>query len=72
MEKKLTRSDEKWITGVCGGLADYFGFDRDSLRIIWLLLTLFTAGFPGVLLYLALWILMPKGNSELIQKGGAQ
>jgi len=61
-EKKLKRCKEVWIAGVCGGLADYFGFERDATRIIWLLLTLFTAGFPGLLIYLVLWFLMPKDN----------
>ena len=60
MNKKLVRSNDRWLAGVCGGLADFFGFDKDVLRIIWLLLTIFTAGFPGILLYVALWILMPN------------
>ncbi|HCN53927.1 MAG: PspC domain-containing protein [Prevotella sp.] len=60
MNKKLVRSSDRWLAGVCGGLADFFGFDKDVLRIIWLLLTIFTAGFPGILLYVALWILMPN------------
>ena len=58
--KRLTRSTENtWLAGVCAGLADYLGFDRDATRIVWLLLTLFTAAFPGILLYIALWVLMP-------------
>lgn len=62
--KRLTRSiDNVWIAGVCAGIADYFGFDKDATRIAWLLLTLFTAAFPGFILYVALWMLMPKeGN----------
>jgi phage shock protein C len=58
--KKLERTNNRWLAGVCGGLAEYFGFDRDLLRIVWLLLTIFTAGFPGLILYIALWILMPR------------
>jgi len=61
-EKKLVRCKDEWIAGVCGGLADYFGFQRDAFRIIWLLLPLFTAGFPGLICYIILWILMPKSN----------
>ena len=59
-EKRLTRSQDQWIAGICGGIAQYFGWDKDLTRIIWLLLTLFTAGFPGIIAYLVLWILMPK------------
>ena len=58
--KKLLRSQDRWIAGVCGGVADYFDWDPALVRIIFLLLTLFSAGFPGVLIYIALWIIMPK------------
>jgi len=59
-EKRLTRSQDQWIAGICGGIAQYFGWDKNLTRIIWLLLTLFTAGFPGIIAYIVLWILMPK------------
>ena len=59
-EKRLTRSQDEWIAGICGGIAQYFGWDKDLTRIIWLLLTLFTAGFPGIIAYIVLLILMPK------------
>ena len=60
--KRLVRvTDNVWIAGVC---ADYFGFDRDATRIVWLLLTLFTAGFPGLILYIALWLLMPVSDGR--------
>lgn len=57
--KKLTRSsDDKWIAGVCSGLAEYFGWDANVVRLLYMLLTLFTA-FSGVLVYVVLWIIMP-------------
>ena len=63
--KRLTRSTQNvWLAGVCAGIADYLGFDRDATRIVWLLLTVFKAGFPGFLLYIALWILMPVEGRE--------
>lgn len=44
--KRLVRvTDNVWIAGVCAGVADYFGFDRDATRIVWLLLTLFYRRF---------------------------
>lgn len=57
-EKKLTRSNNKMIGGVCAGIADYLGLDPTIVRIAWIL-TVFFAGF-GILLYLILWIIMPK------------
>ena len=57
-DKKLVRSADKKIAGVCGGLAEYFGMDASIVRIIWLLATIFTA-FAGVLIYILLMIVMP-------------
>ncbi len=59
MEKKLRRSrSQKMIAGVCAGLADYFGLDATLLRVVYALLTVFTA-FAGVLVYLILWLIIP-------------
>ena len=59
MRRRLTRSShDKWVAGVCGGLAEYFGWDANVVRLAYLLLTIFTA-FSGVLVYIVLWILMP-------------
>ena len=57
---KLYRShDDHQIAGVCGGLAANLGWDSGKLRIVWVLATIFTA-FAGVVIYLALWYLMPE------------
>ena len=57
---KLCRSlEDRNIAGVCGGLAEYLGWDSGRLRIVWVLATIFTA-FAGVVVYLALWYLMPE------------
>jgi phage shock protein C len=61
--KKLTRSNEKWIAGVCGGIANYFGWDLAIVRLVWLLLTLCTVGFPGITAYIILWICMPQATN---------
>lgn len=58
--KRLTRSEDQWIAGICGGIAQYFGWDKELTRIIWLLLTLFSACFPGLIAYIVLWCLMPR------------
>ncbi|MCH5301676.1 MAG: PspC domain-containing protein [Prevotella sp.] len=58
MSKRLMRSNDKIIAGVCAGLADYFDFDPVWVRIAYAFLTLFTA-FCGVIFYVVLWIVMP-------------
>ncbi|MBQ5626329.1 MAG: PspC domain-containing protein [Paludibacteraceae bacterium] len=60
MEKKLKRSANKMIAGVCGGLAEYLGMDATIVRVIYALLVLF--GGVGILLYLILALLMPKAE----------
>jgi phage shock protein C len=60
--KRLTRSNEKWLAGVCGGIANYFGWDPAIVRLVWLLLTLCTVGFPGITAYIILWICMPQAT----------
>lgn len=60
---KLQRSpDDKVIAGVCGGLARYLGWDATRLRIAYVLLSLLSAGFPGLLVYIVLWFLMPMAT----------
>ena len=61
MEKlKLSRYD-KWIAGVCGGLARKFGIDSDVLRIITVILFL-CPYVPVGLIYIILWIIMPSND----------
>lgn len=57
-KKRLTRSDDKMIGGVCAGLAESLDIDPTIVRIVWVLMVLF-AGF-GILLYVILWLIMPK------------
>lgn len=58
-EKKLTRSTNKMVSGVCAGIAEYLDVDPTLVRIIYAALTVFSAGFPGVLLYIILLLIMP-------------
>ena len=55
MEKKLFRStSEKMLCGVCGGLAEYFDIDPTLVRVGYVFLSLFSAAFPGLLLYIVM------------------
>ena len=59
MNKRLMRSNDRVIAGVCGGLAEYFEFDPVLVRIAYAFLTLFTC-FSGLIFYIVLWICMPE------------
>lgn len=59
MEKKLRKSSDKMIAGVCAGIAEYFDIDPTLARVGYVILSLFCVGFPGVLLYIVLMLIMP-------------
>ncbi len=61
-KKKLTRSADRMFAGVCGGLAEYFGIDVTLTRIGYVLISLFSAGFPGLIVYLVLMLIMPNSD----------
>lgn len=63
--KKLTRNlDDKWIGGVCAGIADYTGLDTTVVRLILAIGTLISAG-TGIVAYLVAWILMPARPANI-------
>ena len=55
----VRRSRDKMIAGVCGGLAARLGWSADRFRVAYVLLSIFSAAFPGILVYAVLWIVMP-------------
>ena len=59
MKKKLRRSSNKMIAGVCAGIAEYLGLDVTLVRVAYVLLSIFSAGFPGLIVYLILMFVMP-------------
>lgn len=63
-EKKLTRSANKVLAGVCGGIAEYFDVDPTLVRAIYAILAIFTTGFPGLLLYIILMLIMPAAPAQ--------
>jgi phage shock protein PspC (stress-responsive transcriptional regulator) len=59
MEKRLCRSRQnRTLAGVCGGIAEYLGWDPTLVRVAWIVLTLL--GGSGILIYLILWLVMPE------------
>ena len=61
MNAPLRRSStDRIIAGVVGGLAQYFGIDPTLARVIYVVVSILSAAFPGILVYIALWILIPE------------
>ena len=62
-QNKLRRSRQhKLIGGVCGGLADWLGWDVTLVRVLYVLISIFSAAFPGLLAYVILWVIMPESD----------
>ncbi len=59
--KPLRRSvANRHIAGVCGGLGEYFDIDPTAVRVAYVLLSILSAAFPGILVYIVLWLLIPE------------
>jgi len=60
----LKKSRNKMIAGVCGGLANWWGWDPTIVRILYILVSIFSVAFPGILVYIILWVVMPPADAE--------
>lgn len=59
MAQRLVRKDGI-LAGVCGGIADFLGWDPILVRVLYVAVSIVSAAFPGILAYVILWIVMPK------------
>lgn len=60
----LKRSrDNRIIAGVCGGLAEWLGWSPLLVRVLFVAISLLSAAFPGLIVYIVLWVLMPERES---------
>lgn len=50
---------DAWLGGVCGGIARWLGWNSDTVRVLYVLLSVASAAFPGTLVYIILWLAMP-------------
>lgn len=50
----------RWLAGVCGGLAEWLGWSPTLVRILYVVVSVLSAAFPGIIVYIVLWILMPR------------
>jgi phage shock protein PspC (stress-responsive transcriptional regulator) len=56
----LRSRDDRIIAGVCGGIAEWLGWSPTAVRILYVLVSTLSAGFPGILVYVLLWLFMPE------------
>ena len=50
----------RMIAGVCGGLAEWLGWDPTVLRVLYVVVSILSAAFPGAVVYVVLWLVMPE------------
>ena len=50
------------LGGVCGGIADWLGWDPTLVRVLYIVGSIMSAAFPGTIVYIVLWIVMPEGD----------
>lgn len=48
------------IAGVCGGIAEWLGWSPTWVRLLYILISLLSIAFPGIIVYVILWVVMPK------------
>ena len=59
-QPRLRRSRDKVMAGVCGGIAVWLGWDPTVVRVLYVLVSILSVAFPGIIVYLVLWLVMPK------------
>jgi len=57
--RSLRRSRNRMIAGVCAGIAEWLGWDVTLVRVLYVVVSLVSMAFPGTLVYIILWIVMP-------------
>ncbi len=57
-------SKDKMIAGVCGGIAEWLDWDPTVVRLTYIVLSLLSAAFPGILVYLILWLVTPPAKES--------
>lgn len=60
----LYRSERhKVIAGVCGGIAEWLGWNATGVRTLYIVLSILSAAFPGLIVYIILWLVMPEAEA---------
>ena len=50
----------RMIAGVCGGIAEWLGWSPGWVRLLYILISVLSVAFPGIIVYVILWIVVPK------------
>jgi len=58
--RRLRKSRNRMIAGVCAGIAEWLDWDPTLVRVLYVLVSIFSAAFPGILVYIILWLVMPN------------
>lgn len=56
-------SRHRMIAGVCGGIAEWLGWDPTVVRVLYVVVSILSVAFPGMLVYLVLWLIMPRDDT---------
>jgi phage shock protein PspC (stress-responsive transcriptional regulator) len=64
VKRPLRKSGKRMIAGVCGGIAEWLGWDATLVRVLYVLVSILSVAFPGILVYIVLWIVMPGPDSS--------
>ncbi len=68
----LRSTRNRVIAGVCGGIAEWLGWDPTVTRILYVVVSVLSAAFPGLIVYILLWIVMPQapvgGQVEVVRE----
>jgi phage shock protein PspC (stress-responsive transcriptional regulator) len=59
MSGQLRKSRNKIFAGVCGGIAEWLGWDPTLVRVLYVFVSVVSIAFPGILVYILLWLIMP-------------
>lgn len=63
--RSLRRSRNRMIAGVCAGIAEWLGWDVTLVRVLYVVVSLVSMAFPGTLVYIILWIVMPGPEASI-------
>jgi len=61
---QLRKSRSKTLAGVCGGIAEWLEWDPTLVRVLYVVVSILSAAFPGIVIYLLLWLIMPPADSR--------
>ncbi|MBP5158575.1 MAG: PspC domain-containing protein [Treponema sp.] len=71
MAKRIYKSSQKTLCGVCGGIAEYFNMDPTVVRLIWVVLTLVSFGMGGIIAYIVCALVIPDRPSSQADWGNS-